>query len=454
MDTEIKDALGQDLLALLDDIALVLNGIDVVRIITHYDADGICSASVLVKALKRMGKKYHVTFRKGLKDEFIQELNLEKNPCVVFLDMGSNNQDSINELTESGTRVIVLDHHRIQEKKEHEDILHLNCNLYNIDGMTQACASTLAFITALHLDKENWDMAGIYLAGCMGDKQHLKTFTGINDVIVKTGVARGTIVETQELNLYGSSLREGLTGGIEPLFLELESDPEAIDSFLGQLKMDPGMSIDELNDDDSVTLRSALALELMKQNVRTNVIERLVGTHYRVNGLDTRMLSYVIDSCGRMDKMGMGMLAAVSGGSSLEEGMKLYREYVEFLHRTLIRIHKEGRRDGGSFIYFYTKEEEGAIAGTLAELTLDYLSNGSKPVFALTKSGNEVRVSSRATKTLFSSGLDLSAVMHKAAEHVGGRGGGHPVASGATIPDTEDKDFLEKADSIIKFQLE
>ena len=93
-------------------------------------------------------------------------------------------------------------------------------------------------------------------------------------------------------------------------------------------------------------------------------------------------------------------------------------------------------------------------AGSASRVTRDYVLDGSKPVLSLTQKGDETRVSARATQGLFNNGLDLSKVMHEAAVHVGGSGGGHPVASGATIPKDSEKEFLQKVDSVIKFQLE
>ena len=78
----------------------------------------------------------------------------------------------------------------------------------------------------------------------------------------------------------------------------------------------------------------------------------------------------------------------------------------------------------------------------------------STPVLSLTKNEKVTRVSARATRSLFNNGLDLAKVLHEAADLVGGNGGGHPVASGATIPLGKEKEFLEKVGSVIKFQLE
>jgi RecJ-like exonuclease len=64
------------------------------------------------------------------------------------------------------------------------------------------------------------------------------------------------------------------------------------------------------------------------------------------------------------------------------------------------------------------------------------------------------KVSSRGNRDLTRNGLDLSVVMQNAAEKVGGDGGGHDIAAGATIPRGERDAFIAHADEIIENQLD
>jgi RecJ-like exonuclease len=49
--------------------------------------------------------------------------------------------------------------------------------------------------------------------------------------------------------------------------------------------------------------------------------------------------------------------------------------------------------------------------------------------------------------------LDLSAVMGEASRAVGGDGGGHDIAAGATIPDDKKEEFVDRADDLIATQV-
>ncbi|WP_299334455.1 DHH family phosphoesterase, partial [Haloplanus sp.] len=82
-----------------------------------------------------------------------------------------------------------------------------------------------------------------------------------------------------------------------------------------------------------------------------------------------------------------------------------------------------------------------------------------KPIVAFASVGDEngeneaVKVSSRAPHSLVRRGLDLSAVMREAARSVGGDGGGHDVAAGATIPVGTRAAFVEAANDRVADQL-
>ena len=65
----------------------------------------------------------------------------------------------------------------------------------------------------------------------------------------------------------------------------------------------------------------------------------------------------------------------------------------------------------------------------------------------------KIKISARGTAYLLDKGLDLAVALGEAAASVNGVGGGHSIASGATIPSDSDKKFLEELDKIIGSQM-
>ena len=93
------------------------------------------------------------------------------------------------------------------------------------------------------------------------------------------------------------------------------------------------------------------------------------------------------------------------------------------------------------------------IGGALAGLGMIYIFPKDAPVLSLFSGNGEMHVSARATDPLVQRGVDMAAAMAVAAGEVGGRGGGHPIASGATVPMEARETFLERVDDIVGEQL-
>jgi RecJ-like exonuclease len=75
------------------------------------------------------------------------------------------------------------------------------------------------------------------------------------------------------------------------------------------------------------------------------------------------------------------------------------------------------------------------------------------PMIAFAVADDGVKVSARADKSLGEKGLDLSKIMSEASEKVGGYGGGHNIAAGATIPEECKERFLDIVEDMVRSQL-
>jgi len=84
---------------------------------------------------------------------------------------------------------------------------------------------------------------------------------------------------------------------------------------------------------------------------------------------------------------------------------------------------------------------------------MQYLLDQTKPTIAISKVEGTVKISSRGTRDLVAKGLDLAESLRKSAEPLGGVGGGHNVAAGATVPLVREDEFLKNLDEITGIQL-
>ena len=85
---------------------------NIIRIISHNDADGISAAAVLANALKEENVQFHTTIVPRLKEDLINQLRHEKHDLVIFSDMGSS---FVGELNSFKCDVIIADHHQVSD---------------------------------------------------------------------------------------------------------------------------------------------------------------------------------------------------------------------------------------------------------------------------------------------------------------------------------------------------
>ena len=65
-----------------------------IRIISHYDTDGITAAAILIKTFKRLDKKFTLRIVKGLEKSIIEEeLKRQPKEVIIFSDLASGNLD-------------------------------------------------------------------------------------------------------------------------------------------------------------------------------------------------------------------------------------------------------------------------------------------------------------------------------------------------------------------------
>ena len=97
-----------------------------VQIISHFDTDGITSASIIISTLKNLDKKFSIKILKSLDEEIIKELPKEK--IILFVDLASG---SLNHIKNANLKnVFIIDHHEIT-KKIPENVKIINPHLIN-----------------------------------------------------------------------------------------------------------------------------------------------------------------------------------------------------------------------------------------------------------------------------------------------------------------------------------
>ncbi len=83
-----------------------------IEIISHFDTDGITTASIIIQTLEKLDKRFSLKIVKSLEENLIR--GLPKNKVILFLDLGSNSFDYMEESELKD--IFIIDHHEIVKK--------------------------------------------------------------------------------------------------------------------------------------------------------------------------------------------------------------------------------------------------------------------------------------------------------------------------------------------------
>lgn len=435
-----------------------------VLIVSHIDADGLTSAGIICKALDRINIDYTPIFLKQL-DNYALEKIADINPeLVIFTDLGSGYLDEIQSYN---LKAIVADHHQPQGK---EIKYHLNPMNFGYNGSLEISGSGTTFLLSLELG-DNKDLADLAIVGAVGDLQAIKEgkLIGLNREILKIGVSENVLEYKKDLSLFGKQTRpvfKLLQYSTDPYIPGLTGDEDASIEFLRRAGIELKGERWKRWIDLSIVEKQRVVSELINYGLNINMepykVQRLVSECYILlrerEGTELRdasEYSTLLNATARYEKAEIGL--AVCLGE---------REEVYEYARTLLAEHRRNLVDGLNYVkekgvielnnlqYFDAGNKiRETIVGIVAGMSTSIIGNRNLPIIAFANSENGIKVSARGNQDLIKRGLNLAEALNKSANKVGGAGGGHDIAAGATIPFGSKDEFIKELDKIIGGQL-
>jgi RecJ-like exonuclease len=389
-------------------------------IVHHYDADGLSSGALVIGAFISKNKKFRRKCIKKLDDHAIEELRKEKE--IIFVDLGGGNQ-LVNELKD----ILVIDHHQTQGIEKFQ----INPLLHGIDGGEELSAAGTAYCVF----KEHADLG---IVGAVGDMQ--TPLKGMNRWVLEEGVKKGEIKIEEDLRFYGRYCRnliQFLAYSDDPYIPGISFREDKAGELINDLNLEGEKVYAELNNEEKKLLISALAKILIRANRKTDLIgesfifpKRPKNETYEANEFST-----LLNACGRHSKPDIGIKVCLGDESAYSEASELLR-----LHRKMLRegigFASRNIQDLGGYCLL---DGRGIIDEGIIGIVCGMLVR-KKPVIGIALGGNEsIKVSGRRPR---SSGANLGEMMKKACEELGGVGGGHKMAAGASLPLNKINEFL------------
>jgi single-stranded-DNA-specific exonuclease len=436
-----------------------------IRVVSHIDADGLTSASIIGRALHRCGAEFRIRNVKQIDPPLLEELSGEEPTPIVFTDLGSGSLELLKTAFKE-VDVIVLDHHQPLGDK-FPKLCHVNPHLHGFDGARDICSAGVCYLTAKALDGANTDLAEVAVVGALGDSQDRfgkRSLGGLNDRIVKDAVDAGCVRVEEDLMLYGRETRpihRALAYTTNPFIPGLSGEEDKCLAFVTNMglevkKDDRWRAVNDLSSEEKKLLFSELAKYMAGKRLPSKAVMNLIGTIYTLinedRGIplrDGREYASLLNACGRMSKTGLGVIIGFGNRlTALDEAMEVFAKYKKALSDCMEWVSSTPRSiEQHENIYVINGSgviNELMLSTVASIITSSGLLEEPKPIVAITEAdGGMIKVSGRLPDELKDSQLNLGTIFHEASENLGGIGGGHDVAAGAQFSKEHEVEFIK-----------
>lgn len=415
-----------------------------ILVISHHDTDGITSAAIMIKTLKRLDKKFSVRIIKNLEEHMIYDL--PKNKIVIFLDLASNSLDYIAETKIED--VFILDHHEIS-KEIPKNVHIINPHLHDKEKIS---ASSITYLFCKELLPEITDLAKLAIMGMIGDQLE-KNIDKVNNKILSDS----EIIRKRGLLIYPS------TRPINKI-LEFSSNPfipGVTGNSLGAIKLlrDAGIkpgnnhypSLIELDENDMSKLITGILLKMPRENS-----EGLVGDIFLIkmfNKLeDAREISAMINACARLEETGIAIQYCLEMPQVKKKVESLYIKYKRLLLSSLDFASKVEKINGKGFVIINAKNNiKDTIIGTIASiLSHSNIYDPGTTIITMAYTKRKIKVSAR---NVGKQGRNIRELLSSVVDKIGGEVGGHEFAAGCLIQKENENDFIKLIKSAFEIEL-
>lgn len=415
-----------------------------IKLISHYDTDGITSAAIFSKVLQRWNKKFSLEIVKSLEENYIK--SLPEDQILIFLDLASN---SLNYLKDKKTEIFVFDHHEVTQEIP-QNVLMINPFVDNYELVSGA---GVCYLFAKTLSSSNKDLATLAVIGMVGDLLEKNIGRAYDEIIKDSNV---TI--KKGLLLYPS------TRPIDRI-LEYSSNPYipgVTGSYKGVLELlkDAGISKTEQNfkslHELSEEEMSRLVTAIMLRGISELEISKIIGNIYLVKFFnkmeDARELSALINACSRMDKPFISLGFCLGNAESRKAAEKIYITYRQQIVSALRYVSETEKISGKNYTIINAKDNiKDTIIGTITSI-ISHSPTYPEGTIIIALAYNEDKIKASA-RIVGKEGKNLREVLNKVVVQLGGEVGGHPNAAGCLISKDKESLFIEELKKVLEVEM-
>lgn len=439
---------------------------EIIRVISHLDADGISAASLIVKCLNNESRKYSISIVQQIKRELLEELSKEHYKYFVFTDLGSGVLTDIEELFKE-KKVLILDHHEPEKLEiKADNIIFVNPHKFGIEGNAEVSGAGVAYFFVKSLDEKMEDFAHIAIIGAMGDMQEHNGFHRLNNEILKTAIGKGKIKVIRGLRLFGAQtkpLHKVLEYCTDPYIPGVSGSESGAIQFLHQLGINPKnedgwKKVMHLTEGEMKNLVAGVILTRVGEKNPDDVLGNvylLREEDHESPTKDAKEFATLLNACGRLDKASLGIGACLGDEKIKKKAIALMADYKKEIINSM-RWYDQNKNTsliikGNGYLIINAQDQiRPTLAGTMASMVSR--SNGIKEKFILSMAqiaDGTTKVSLRMSEN--GNGADLKQII---SEIVNGmpkcEAGGHSNAAGALIATEMEEEFIKRAEAVLE----
>lgn len=420
------------------------------RVVARPHADPIAASAVLIAALRRSGRVFHLTFTDEHPPVLFESLRDDGYEAHVLLGLGGASRPLPGPLAGFYLLIDADETNAAPAQNVSSHVLSLPPPSV---GAGDSSATT-ALAVAVALDDRNWDQAAVALAGAWSGRSPRSAQTDWNEEVLKESQRRGLVETRRQLRVPDGPIEDLIRQRIPPFdaLADGGTDPE---SLCRSFELPPRATPYELGGPEAESLASLLVVRLLRAGRAAHDIREwfqdvpIVPAH---DGLPIPRLASLLTAAGREQEPALAVTFLLGAPSVRADLERLEAASQEKIHAALLRIQmEEVRRLPGIHVL---QIPDPAYTGAVASAAADRLLPPDRATLAYAVQAERVRASARAPASLAARGLNLAVALHRAATAHGGAGGGTPVAAGALVPLEGFEAFLRAAAELVSKQLE
>jgi len=418
-----------------------------IRVISHYDTDGITSAAIITKSLRRLERKFSLRIIKGIDKKILdEELRRNNKEILLFLDLASNSLDSFQNLENP---LFIIDHHEIDRSKINSKIKIVNPHLF---AEEEVCGAGLCYLFSKAISEKNKDLSSLAIIGMIGDRHETKINRIYQQILNDT---EGLEIK-KSLLIFSATrpLRKSLEYSTNFFIPGVTGSSQGVAELLRENQIPSEKTLYELSEEEISKLVTSILIRMASGGEKAEIIGNIYIMKFFNRKEDVRELSVLVNACSRLGHPEIALSFCLQHEYAKEKAQEIYIQYKQELIDGLKNAEKVEKISGNGFTIINAKDSiKDTIIGTITSIlssSLDYKEG--TVLIGMAYNQDKIKVSARIAGR---KGKNLKEVLEKTItmNNIEAEVGGHHMAAGCLIKKEDEIRFLEELRKMLEIEV-